>query len=394
MPGDEMTLVIWPMIRENLIAPFVELITEVYDLGLRHRFDTDDRVTHEAAKAIRRHGVGVKCATITGNAARQKEFSWLTKNTPSPNGTIRNILAPEGGAIIRAPILVPGVINPFVSRWTKPIVVARHPFGCLYANKEIAVPGPGKVKLVYEADNGANQEVVLHEFTGPGVAQAQFNLDASIRGYAEECVTEACARRIDLWFGVKDTISRIYHGRFKDIFAQVVKERQAELDAAGINYYYMLIDDAVARVIQSEGGFLLALMNYDGDVQSDFVAAGFGSLGMMTSVLTTPNGIEYEAAHGTVQRHFYAHQKGQRTSTNSVASIYAWTGALKKRGELDGNQDLTRFGLDLEQSVIETIQAGQMTGDLAVLAGKRKEDGLDTVEFIDAVRETLARRYR
>lgn len=392
MNGDEMTRYIWGLIIDRLLIPFIELKTEDHDLGLENRNNTDDKVTIDAAKAIQRHGVGVKCATITPTDARMKEFPWLKKKFKSPNGTLRGYLSPDGGAIFRAPIVVPGVYQTYVRTWKKPIIVARHPFGDVYSATEFAVPAEGgKVTLQLETKSGSgNKCEVVHEFKGAGIVQGQFNLDSSIRGYAKMCVTEALTRKVDLWFQSKDTISKVYDARFRDIFAEEVSARQAEFSAAGIKYYYLLIDDAVAQLLKSEGNFVYALKNYDGDVLSDLVAQGFGSLGMMTSYLDTPNGTEYEAAHGTVQKHWYEHQKGKRTSTNSVASIFAWTGGLRKRGRLDGSgSSLPAFADALEQSVISTIRSGKMTGDLCLLAGLNKDAGLSTEEFIDAIASEL-----
>ncbi len=392
MNGDEMTRYIWDLIIERLLKPFIELKTEDHDLGLENRNATDDKVTTDAAKAIQRYGVGVKCATITPTDARMKEFPWLKKKFKSPNGTLRSYLSPDGGAIFRAPIVVAGVYQTYVRTWKKPIIVARHPFGDVYSATEISVPAEGgKVTLELKSPAaGSSRSEVVHEFSGGGIVQAQFNLDASIRGYAKMCVAEALARKVDLWFQSKDTISKIYDARFRDIFAEEVALRQAEFKAAGIKYYYLLIDDAVAQLLKAEGNFVYALKNYDGDVLSDLVAQGFGSLGMMTSYLDTPNGTEYEAAHGTVQKHWYEHQKGKRTSTNSVASIFAWTGGLRKRGLLDGgSSDLPAFADALESAVIETIRSGKMTGDLCLLAGLSKDAGLSTEEFIDAVGQKL-----
>ena len=396
MNGDEMTRYIWQLIIDKLLAPFVELNLVDRDLGLKSRNDTDDKITVEAAEAIMKYGVGVKCATITPNDARMKEFPWLKKKFKSPNGTLRGLMSPNGGAIFRAPIVVPGVYQTYVRSWTKPIIVARHPYGDVYNATELSVPAGASVKIVVETKTGVgNESKLIHAFDCPGIVQVQFNLEPSIRGYAKMCVAEALEKKLDLWFSAKDTISKIYDGLFRDIFAEEVGARKADFEAAGIHYYYSLIDDAVAKMIKSEGGFLLALKNYDGDVQSDSIAQGFGSLGMMTSYLDTPNGIEYEAAHGTVQQHWYAHERGQRTSTNSVASIFAWTGGLRKRGQLDGGtSDLPGFADALEAAVIDSIKGGKMTGDLCILAGLGKDAGLTTEGFIDAVADRLAATWK
>ena len=386
MNGDEQTRWIWGLIIERLLSPHIELNTVDHDLGLENRNATDDAVTLEAAKAIQQYGVGVKCATITPTTKRMEEFPWLKKLFPSPNGTLRGYLSPDGGAIFRAPIVVPGVYEPYVRTWIAPIIVGRHPFGDIYSAKELAVPAGATVNLQSVTPDGTgNQTVEVHKFAGAGVVMAQFNVDASIRGYARLCIAEALSRKIDLWFQAKDTISKIYHARFRDIFAEEVKLRKADFEAAGIKYYFSLIDDAVAQLLKAKGNFVFALMNFEGDTISDLVAQGFGSLGMMTSYLDTPNGTEYEAAHGTVQKHWYEKQKGRRTSTNSVASIFAWTGGLRKRGLLDGNSDLPGFADALELAVTTTIGSGKMTGDLCLLAGLGKDAGLSTEEFIDAV---------
>ena len=382
MDGDEMTRVIWKMIKDDLIEPYVDLKTDYYDLGLENRDATDDQVTVEAAEATKRYGVAVKCATITPNAARMEEYK-LKKMWKSPNGTIRALL---DGTVFRAPIVVKG-IEPYVRTWKKPITIARHAYGDLYRNVEMAIPGPGKVELVYTAEDGSERRALVHEYKGPGVAQGMHNLDDSIEGFARSCFNYALETRQDVWFAAKDTISKTYDHRFKDIFAEIYEaEYKQRFEEAGVGYFYTLIDDAVARVMRSEGGFIWACKNYDGDVMSDMVSTAFGSLAMMTSVLVSPHGwYEYEAAHGTVQRHYYKHLEGKRTSTNSVATIYAWTGALRKRGELDGNEELVSFADRLEAAVIAAIEAGEMTGDLARITTLENVKELDTEGFIEAV---------
>jgi isocitrate dehydrogenase len=386
MDGDEMTRVIWALVKRQLIEPFVDVRLEPYDLHLPNRDRTDDRVTVEAAEAIRRHGVGVKCATITPDAARVKEYG-LKRAWPSPNGTIRAIL---DGTVFRTPILVRNV-PPMVRSWVKPITIGRHAYGDIYKSAELKVPAAGRVELVYTpADGGAPQAVLVHEFKGPGVVMGIHNLEGSIRSFARACLNFAIAEKLDLWFGAKDTISKTYHATFKDLFRAEADARQADLARAGIQYHYMLIDDAVARAVRAEGGFLWACMNYDGDVMSDMLATGFGSLGLMTSVLVSPDGVfEYEAAHGTVQRHYYAHQKGEATSTNSTATIFAWSGALAKRGELDGTPALVAFARQLEAAVVETIEAGVMTKDLAGLAVPKPAGHATTEGFIEAIAARL-----
>jgi isocitrate dehydrogenase len=387
MDGDEMTRIIWQMIKDELIEPFVELSSEYYDLGLAHRDETDDAVTLEAAEATRRLGVAVKCATITPNAARVEEYG-LKQMWKSPNGTIRAAL---DGTVFRTPILVKG-IDPVVSVWKRPITIARHAYGDVYKNAEMRIPGAGKVELVYTAADGTQTRELVHEFAGPGVVQGVHNLDASIESFAVSCFEYALSLGQDLWFASKDTISKTYDHRFKDIFAEVFEARYRErFEAAGISYFYTLIDDVVARVMKSEGGFVWACKNYDGDVMSDMLSSAFGSLAMMTSVLVSPEGVyEYEAAHGTVQRHYYRHLAGESTSTNSVATIFAWTGALRKRGELDGTPELVDFADRLERATIDTIEAGQMTGDLARITTIADPEVLSTQGFIEAV----ARRLR
>ena len=383
MDGDEMTRIIWQMVKDRLIRPFVDLKTEYYDLGLPNRDATDDAVTVEAAEATKRLGVAVKCATITPNAARVEEYG-LKQMWKSPNGTIRALL---DGTVFRAPIMVKG-IEPYVRTWIKPITLARHAYGDVYRNVEMRIDAPGKVELVYTpADGGEEQRATVQEFKAPGIVQGVHNLDASIASFARASMNYALDTRQDLWFGAKDTISKTYDHRFKDIFQEIFdaeyKERFAE---AGITYFYTLIDDVVARVVRSEGGFIWACKNYDGDVMSDMVSTAFGSLAMMTSVLVSPDGNwEFEAAHGTVQRHYYKHLAGERTSTNSVATIFAWTGALRKRGELDGLPELSAFADRLERAVIGTIEAGEMTGDLAAITTLDNPKRLTTEEFIDAV---------
>jgi isocitrate dehydrogenase len=389
MDGDEMTRVIWSLVKQRLIEPFVDVKLERYDLYLPERDRTDDQVTHQAAEAIRRHRVGVKCATITPDGARVREYG-LKKAWRSPNGTIRAAL---DGTVFRKPILARNV-PPMVRSWVKPITIGRHAYGDVYRSAELRIPGPGRVSLVYEpADGSAPQSTPIHEFRAPGVVMGIHNLEGSIRSFARACIAYALSERAPLWFGAKDTISKIYHAAFKDIFAAEVEARRAELEKAGVSYSYMLIDDAVARSVRHEGGFLWACMNYDGDVLSDMVASGFGSLGLMTSALVSPDGhFEFEAAHGTVQRHWYAHQRGEPTSTNSTATIFAWTGALAKRGELDGTPEVVAFARDLEQAVVETIEAGTMTKDLALIAEPRPTGHASTEGFIDAIAERLRAR--
>ena len=386
MDGDEMTRIIWQMVKDDLICPFVELRSEYFDLGLRHRDETDDGVTVDAAEATRRLGVAVKCATITPNAQRVEEYG-LKQMWKSPNGTVRALL---DGTVFRTPIVVRG-IEPQVRSWKRPITIARHAYGDVYKNAEIRVPGTGKAELVLTAADGTKRRELIHEFTSPGVIQGMHNLDTSIESFATSCLEYALATRQDLWFATKDTISKTYDHRFKDIFADLFEASYKErFEAAGIEYFYTLIDDAVARVMRSEGGFVWACKNYDGDVMSDMLSAAFGSLAMMTSVLVSPQGhFEYEAAHGTVQRHYYRHLKGERTSTNSVATIFAWSGALRKRGELDDTPELIAFADRLERATIDTIESGQMTGDLARITTLPKPQTLDTEDFILAVAEHL-----
>ena len=386
MDGDEMTRVIWQMIKDELLLPFIDLKTEYYDLGLENRDKTDDKVTVDSADAISKYGVGVKCATITPNAARVEEYG-LKQMWKSPNGTIR---AKLDGTVFRAPILVKG-IDPHISHWTSPITIARHAYGDVYKASEMKIDRPGKAEIVFTDSDGNETRKLIHEFNGPGVVQGMHNLDSSIESFARSCFNYALDTRQDLWFASKDTISKTYDHRFKDIFAEIYeKDYRDRFEKAGLTYLYTLIDDVVARVIRSNGRFIWACKNYDGDVMSDMLATAFGSLGMMTSVLVSPDGkYEYEAAHGTVQRHYYKYLKGEETSTNSVATIFAWTGALRKRGELDGISELVSFADRLEKAVIDTIESGIMTGDLAsvsTLPGARK---VETLEFIKAIRERL-----
>ena len=386
MDGDEMTRILWKMIKDELLLPFIDLKTEYYDLGLEHRNETDDRVTVESAEATRKYGVAVKCATITPNAARMTEYN-LKEMWKSPNGTIRAIL---DGTVFRAPIVVKG-IEPCVRNWKKPITLARHAYGDVYKNTEIKVPGPGKAELVFTAENGTETRELIHQFTGSGIIQGIHNTDKSITSFARACFSYALATKQDLWFATKDTISKKYDHDFKDIFQEVYeKEFEAQFKDAGITYFYTLIDDAVARVMKAEGGFIWACKNYDGDVMSDMVSSAFGSLAMMTSVLVSPAGVyEYEAAHGTVQRHYYKHLKGEETSTNSVATIFAWTGALRKRGELDGLDDLIAFADRLEKATLKTIEDGKMTKDLALITSLENVTVLNSENFIKEIRKTL-----
>ena len=387
--GDEMTRIIWQLVKERLLLPYLGLETLYYDLHVRRRDETDDQVTVEAARAIARHGVGVKCATITPNAARVKEYG-LKKQWPSPNGTIRGIL---DGTVFREPIVLQN-IPPTVRTWQKPIVIGRHAYGDVYKNQEIQVPGPGKGELVFTpADGGEPIRRTIQDFTGPGVLQGIHNTEQSIRSFAQSCIRYAIGRRMALWFAAKDTISKTYHARFRDIFQEEVDKHQEEMEASGASYFCTLIDDAVARVVRHEGGILWACMNYDGDVMSDMLASGFGSLGLMKSVLVSPAGpMEFEAAHGTVQRHYYRHLKGEATSTNSTATIFAWTGALARRGELDGTPEVIDFSQKLESAVIETIEGGTMTGDLARVCDPPVAQSATTAGFIDAIRDRLERK--
>ena len=386
MDGDEMTRVLWQIIKDELLYPFIDLKTEYYDLGLEHRDATGDKVTADAARATMKYGVAVKCATITPNAQRVEEYN-LSQMWPSPNGTIRAML---DGTVFRAPILARG-IEPCVKNWKKPITLARHAYGDVYKNTEMVIPGPGKVELVYTAADGTEVRQLVHDYKTPGVAQAMHNLNPSIESFARSCFEYALTTGQDLWFATKDTISKKYDHSFKDVFAEIFEEEyKAKFDAAGIEYFYTLIDDAVARVMKAEGGFIWACKNYDGDVMSDMVSSAFGSLAMMTSVLVSPQGyFEYEAAHGTVQRHYYKHLAGEETSTNSVATIFAWTGALRKRGELDGNQALADFADRLEQATLDTIAEGKMTKDLAAITTLEEVTVLNSRDFILAIREKL-----
>jgi isocitrate dehydrogenase len=389
MDGDEMTRIIWQFIKDKLIYPFVNVNLKYFDLGIRHRDDTDDKVTVDASNAIREYGVGVKCATITPNAARVKEYN-LKQQWKSPNGTIRSIL---DGTVFRKPIIINN-IPPIVRAWTKPIVIGRHAYGDIYRNVEFVVDTPGTAEIVFTAAGGGEKKIVtIHNFNGRGVIMGMHNTEASIRSFARACINYAVSEKVDIWFGAKDTISKQYHGFFRDVFAEEIENTRDMLRKAGINYRYLLIDDAVAQVVKSEGGMLWACMNYDGDVMSDMVATGFGSLGLMTSVLVSPDGkFEYEAAHGTVMRHYYEHLKGNPTSTNSVASIFAWTGALAKRGELDDTPDVIEFARTVEQTVIETVEGGIMTKDLMLIAEPRVTKYALTEEFIDVVAKNMKKK--
>lgn len=384
--GDEMTRILWKMIKDELLDPFIELNTEYYDLGLLHRKETDDAVTVDAANAIKKYGVGVKCATITPNAARKKEYD-LDRLFPSPNATLRSML---DGTVFRTPILVKG-IDPCVISWKKPITIARHAYGDIYKNTEMVIPGKGTVKLVYEAEDGTVTEQIVHTFKEPGIVQGIHNLDRSIVSFARSCFTYALNAHEDLWFAAKDTISKTYDGHFRDIFEQIYEEEFKDaFKEAGLSYFYTLTDDAVARIMKSEGGIIWACKNYEGDIFSDMLSSAFGSLAMMTSVLVSPDGyFEYEAAHGTVQRHYYKHLKGEETSTNSVATIFAWTGALRKRGELDGNGELMNFADMLEKATLSTIEKGIMTGDLLRLSTLENTRKVSSAEFIQEVRREL-----
>ena len=386
MDGDEMTRILWGMIKEHLLLPFIDLKTEYYDLGLEYRNETDDQVTIDSANATKKYKVAVKCATITPNAARVKEYN-LKKMWKSPNGTIRTML---DGTVFRAPIPVKG-IEPCVKNWKKPITIARHAYGDVYENTEIKVPGPGTVELVYTAADGTETRELVHHYDGPGIAQGIHNVCSSIESFARSCFNYALDTKQDLWFATKDTISKKYDHTFKDIFQDIFDaEYKEKFEEAGIEYFYTLIDDAVARVMKSEGGYIWACKNYDGDVMSDMISSAFGSLAMMTSVLVSPEGYyEYEAAHGTVQRHYYKHLKGEETSTNSVATIFAWTGALRKRGELDGNSELMDFADRLEKATIDTIESGEMTKDLALITTLENPMVLNSEDFIKAIAKRL-----
>ena len=386
MDGDEMTRILWKMIKDELLLPFIDLKTEYYDLGLEYRNETNDQVTIDSAEATKKYGVAVKCATITPNAARMTEYN-LKEMWKSPNGTIRAAL---DGTVFRAPIQVKG-IEPCVKNWEKPITLARHAYGDVYKNTEIKVPGAGKAELVFTGADGKEIRQTIQEFDGPGIIQGIHNTDKSITSFAKACFNYALDTKQDLWFATKDTISKIYDHNFKDIFQDIYdKEYKDKFEAAGIEYFYTLIDDAVARVMKAKGGFIWACKNYDGDVMSDMVSSACGSLAMMTSVLVSPSGVyEYEAAHGTVQRHYYKHLKGEETSTNSVATIFAWTGALRKRGELDNIPERMAFADKLEKATLSTIESGKMTKDLALITSMKDVTVLNSEGFIKAVRESL-----
>lgn len=387
MDGDEMTRVLWKWIKEILIEPYIDLKTEYYDLGLVHRNETNDQVTIDSAMATKKYGVAVKCATITPNAARMPEYN-LKEMWKSPNGTIRAIL---DGTVFRTPILVKG-ITPYIPTWISPITIARHAYGDVYKNVEMQVKGGGKAELVLTDKNGNEKRETIFNFDGDGIIQGLHNIDKSIEGFARSCFNFALDTKQDLWFATKDTISKKYDHRFKDIFQDIFDaEYKDKFESAGIEYFYTLIDDAVARVIRSKGGYIWACKNYDGDVMSDMVSTAFGSLAMMTSVLVSPDGkYEYEAAHGTVQRHYYKHLEGQETSTNSVATIFAWSGAFRKRGELDGLNDLMKFADSLEKATIDTIESGIMTGDLYMLSSLEDKKKVSSKEFLNAIAEKLA----
>ena len=386
MDGDEMTRILWQMIKDELLLPYIDLKTEYYDLGLKYRNETNDQVTFDSAEATKKYGVAVKCATITPNAARMTEYD-LKEMWKSPNGTIRAAL---DGTVFRAPIQVKG-IEPCVKNWEKPITLARHAYGDVYKNAEIRVPGKGKAELVFTAEDGTVTKELIHDFDGPGVIQGMHNTDKSITSFARACFSYALDTKQDLWVATKDTNSKKYDHRFKDIFAEVYEnEYKEKFEAAGLEYFYTLIDDAVARVMKTKGGFIWACKNYDGDVMSDMVSSACGSLAMMTSVLVSPDGVyEYEAAHGTVQRHYYKHLKGEETSTNSVATIFAWTGALRKRGELDGIPELQEFADKLEKATLKTIEDGKMTKDLALITDLENVTVLNSQNFIKAIRDTF-----
>ena len=388
MDGDEMTRILWQMIKDELLLPYIDLKTEYYDLGLKYRNETNDQVTVDSANATLKYGVAVKCATITPNAARMTEYD-LKEMWKSPNGTIRAML---DGTVFRAPIQVKG-IEPCVKNWKKPITLARHAYGDVYKNVEIKVPGKGKAELVFTAEDGTEMRETIHEFDGPGIIQGVHNTDKSITSFAKACFSYALDTKQDLWFATKDTISKKYDHTFKDIFQDIYDaDYKDKFEEAGITYFYTLIDDAVARVMKSEGGYIWACKNYDGDVMSDMVSSAFGSLAMMTSVLVSPSGVyEYEAAHGTVQRHYYKHLKGEETSTNSVATIFAWTGALRKRGEMDGIKELQEFADKLEKATLQTIEEGKMTKDLALITELKDVTVLNSENFIKAIRDTLDR---
>ena len=387
MDGDEMTRIIWQMIKDKLILPFVDLKSEYYDLGLKNREATKDQVTKDSAEATKKYGVAVKCATITPNAERVKEYN-LSEMWKSPNGTIRAIL---DGTVFRTPILVKG-ITPYISNWKKPITIARHAYGDVYKNTEMVVKAGSKAELTVTDKDGVETRQLIHDFDTDGIIQGLHNIDKSIASFARACFNFALDKKQDLWFATKDTISKKYDHRFKDIFNEIFEsEYKAKFDEAGITFFYTLIDDAVARVIRSDGGYIWACKNYDGDVMSDMIATAFGSLAMMTSVLVSPDGVyEYEAAHGTVQRHYYKYLKGETTSTNSVATIFAWSGALRKRGELDGSKELMEFADKLEKATIDTIESGIMTGDLALLSTLPNKTKVDTETFLDEINKRLS----
>jgi isocitrate dehydrogenase len=386
LDGDEMTRIIWKEIKDRFIHPFLDIQLEYYDLGVEYRDKTDDQVTVDAAHAIQKHGVGVKCATITPNADRVKEYN-LKQEWKSPNGTLRSIL---DGTVFRKPIIVKN-IPPAVRSWKKPIAIGRHAYGDMYKDMEMIISEPGKVELLYTLKDGTiKKQYLVHEFDGPGVVMGMHNTRKSIESFAKACFAYAISEKIDLWFATKDTISKKYHATFREVFDKMAEEKKAEMDKVGISYSYYLIDDAVAQIMKNEGGMLWALMNYDGDVMSDMIASGFGSLGLMTSVLVSPDGkFEYEAAHGTVTRHYRRWQKGEKTSTNSVASIFAWTGALAKRGELDKTPELVQFAEKLEKAVSDTIEAGEMTKDLTLLCEDANKKELETIEFMQAIEKRL-----
>ncbi len=386
MDGDEMTRILWQYIKDELLLPYIDLNTEYYDLGLEKRNETNDQVTVDSAMATKKYGVAVKCATITPNAARVKEYN-LKEMWKSPNGTIRAIL---DGTVFRAPIVVKG-IEPCVKNWKKPITIARHAYGDVYKGSEMKIPGPGKVELVYTDENGNETRELVHNFTSAGIVQGMHNINKSIESFARSCFNYALDTKQDLWFATKDTISKKYDHTFKDIFQEIYDAEYAKkFEAAGIEYFYTLIDDAVARVMKSEGGYIWACKNYDGDVMSDMISSAFGSLAMMSSLLVSPDCYyEYEAAHGTVQRHYYKHLAGEETSTNSVATIFAWTGALRKRGELDGNKELMAFADKLEKATLDTIESGKMTKDLALITTLKDVTVLNSLDFIRAIRQTM-----
>ena len=390
MDGDEMTRILWKMIKEELILPFVDLKAEYYDLGLPERDKTNDQVTIDSAEATKKYGVAVKCATITPNAQRMEEYK-LHQMWKSPNGTIRSIL---DGTVFRAPITIPS-IHPCVKNWEKPITIARHAYGDVYKSVEIRTTEPGVAKLVFEGESGTREEVVVHEFKGAGVIQGMHNTDKSIRSFAHSCFKFAVDTKQDLWFATKDTISKKYDAQFREIFQEVYdNEYKAEFEKLGIEYFYTLIDDAVARVIRSKGGFIWACKNYDGDVMSDMLSTAFGSLAMMTSVLVSPEGnYEYEAAHGTVTRHYYRYLKGEETSTNPMATIFAWSGALRKRGELDGLNDLVNYADQLEAACFDTLNEGIVTKDLVNLMEGVTPKAVNSADFIKAIRERLEKRF-